>query len=42
MLLGMVQRLDGTVQGLVIEVRAMHSRHARPEQRVSDLEKQPN
>ena len=41
-LLGMVQRLDGTVQGLVTEVRAMHSRHARLEQRVGDLEKERN
>jgi predicted nucleic acid-binding Zn-ribbon protein len=41
-LLGMVQRLEGTVLGLVTEVRAMHSRHARLEQRVSDLEKERN
>ena len=39
---GMVQRLDGTVQGLVTEVRAMHSRHARPERRVGKLEEERN
>jgi len=41
-LLGMVQRLDGTVQGLVTEIRAMHSRQARLERRVAKLEDETN
>lgn len=40
-LLAMMQRVDGTVQGLVGEVRAMHSRHARLERRVTALEEKP-
>jgi hypothetical protein len=33
-----VQRLDGTVQGLINEVRAEHSRYSRLDQRVRVLE----
>ena len=33
-----LQRLDGTVGGLVSEVRAMHSQHSRLERRVRALE----
>lgn len=36
-----VQRLDGTVQGLVSEVRAEHSRHDRLARRVDELETSP-
>ena len=36
-----VQRLDGTVQGLVSEVRAEHSRHDRLARRVDELETGP-
>jgi len=39
---GMVQRLHGTVQGLVTELRVMHSRQARPERRVGKLEEERN
>jgi hypothetical protein len=41
-LLGMVQRLDGTVQGLVTEIRAIHSRQARLDRRVGKLEEERN
>jgi hypothetical protein len=34
-----VQRLDGTVQGLTSEVRAEHARYSRLELRVDRLEK---
>jgi hypothetical protein len=34
----MIQRLDGTVQGLVSEVRAEHSRFDRRDRRVRKLE----
>ena len=37
-LLAIVQRLDGTVSGLVNEVRAMHARHDRLACRVESLE----
>jgi hypothetical protein len=40
-LLAMMQRLDGTVQGLVSEVRAEHSRFSRLERRVRELEASP-
>ena len=36
-----VQRLDGTVQGLVSEGRAEHSRHDRLARRVDELETGP-
>jgi hypothetical protein len=35
-----VERLDATVQSLVVEVRAMHSRHERLVRRVDRLEGQ--
>jgi hypothetical protein len=34
-----MQRLDGTVQGLVGEVRALHSRNTRLDRRVERLER---
>ena len=37
-LLAIVQRMDGTLQGLINEVRAEHSRHTRLERRVAKLE----
>lgn len=37
-LLAITQRLDATVSGLLTELRAMHSRHARLERRVQALE----
>ena len=40
-MMAILQRLDGTVAGLVNEVRAMHSQHARLTKRVSDLETNP-
>jgi hypothetical protein len=33
-----VLRLDGTVQGLVAEIRAEHSRYSRLDRRVRELE----
>lgn len=36
-----VQRLDGTVQELVSEVRVEHSRHDRLSRRVDELETSP-
>jgi hypothetical protein len=38
-LLAIVMRIDGTVSGLVKEVRAMHSQHSRLATRVTALEK---
>jgi predicted nucleic acid-binding Zn-ribbon protein len=40
-LLAMMQRLDGTVQGLVSEVRAEQSRFSRLERRVREIETSP-
>jgi hypothetical protein len=40
-LAAMVQRLDGTVTGLVNEVRAEHARYSRLENRVRALEGAP-
>ena len=37
-MMAILQRLDGTVMGLVNEVRAVHSQHARLTKRVRDLE----
>ena len=37
-MMAMLQRLDGTVTGLVNEVRATHSRHSRLAARVDALE----
>jgi hypothetical protein len=37
-MIAMVQRLDGTVQGLVREVQAVHSQIARMNDRVRKLE----
>ena len=37
----MIQRLDGTVQGLTNEVRADHARFERLDRRVRKLEGQP-
>ena len=37
-LAAVVQRLDGTVQGLVNEVRAEHARYSRIDRRVRALE----
>ena len=36
--MAILPRLDGTVMGLVNEVRAVHSQHARLAKRVRDLE----
>lgn len=41
-LLARMQPLDRTVQGLVGEVCAVHSRHARLERRVGALETSPD
>ena len=38
-LLAIVMRIDGTVSGLVQEVRAMHSQHSRRANRVTALER---
>jgi hypothetical protein len=38
-LLAIVMRIDGTVSGLLHEVRAMHSQHSRLANRVTALEK---
>jgi hypothetical protein len=35
---GIVLRLDGTVQGLVAEIRAEHSRYSRLDRRVREIE----
>ena len=40
-MIAMLQRLDGTVSGLVTEVRAIHSQHSRLANRVRDLEASP-
>lgn len=40
-MMAILQRLDGTVAGLVNEVRAMHSQHARLSRRVGELEASP-
>lgn len=37
-LLAVMQRLDGTVQGLVAEMRASHTRHDRLTRRVERME----
>ena len=37
-LVAITMRLDGTVSGLVQEVRAMHSQHSRLERRVRAME----
>ncbi len=37
-MMAILQRIDGTVAGLVNEVRAMHSQHSRLSNRVRDLE----
>ena len=37
-IMGMMQRFDGAVQGLLTEVRAEHSRYDRLERRVRALE----
>ncbi len=37
-LVAITMRLDGTVSGLVQEVRAMHSQHSRLERRVRAIE----
>jgi hypothetical protein len=34
----MMRRFDGTLDGLLHEVRAEHARHARVDQRLRDLE----
>jgi predicted nucleic acid-binding Zn-ribbon protein len=39
-LTAIVQRLDGTLAGLVNEIRATHAQQSRMDRRVSDLEKQ--
>jgi len=38
-MMAILQRLDGTVGGLVNEVRATHSQHARLRARVEELER---
>jgi hypothetical protein len=40
-LLAIVMRIDGTVTGLVREIRATHSQHSRLASRVTALEKAP-
>jgi hypothetical protein len=40
-MMAILQRLDGTVSGLVNEVRAMHAQHSRLGMRVAALEGQP-
>lgn len=40
-MMAMLQRLDGTMAGLVNEVRATHARHSRLENRVRTLEESP-
>jgi hypothetical protein len=40
-LLAIVMRIDGTVSGLLREVRAMHSQHSRLANRVTALEQAP-
>jgi len=40
-MMAILQRIDGTMSGLVNEVRAMHSQHSRLDRRVRDLEAQP-
>jgi hypothetical protein len=37
-MMAILQRMDGTMTGLVNEVRAMHARHARLAARVQQLE----
>lgn len=37
-MMAILQRLDGTVAGLVNEVRAMHSQHSRLANRVREIE----
>ena len=37
-MMAILQRLDGTVVGLVNEMRAVHGQHARLTKRVCDLE----
>jgi hypothetical protein len=39
-LTAIVMRQDGTLAALLTEIRAMHSQHARPGNRVRDLEHQ--
>ncbi len=40
-MMAILQRLDGTVGGLVNEVRAMHAQHSRFASRAAALEPQP-
>jgi hypothetical protein len=40
-MLAIVMRIDGTVSGLLRDVRAMHSQHGRLANRVTALEKAP-
>jgi hypothetical protein len=40
-MMAILQRLDGTVGGLVNEVRATHSQHSRLRARVEALERNP-
>lgn len=40
-MMAILQRVDGTMGGLVNEVRAMHSQHSRLSSRVRDLEAKP-
>jgi hypothetical protein len=40
-LLAIVMRMDGTLNGLVGEIRATHSQHSRLANRVAALEKAP-
>ena len=40
-MMAILQRLEGTMSGLVNEVRAVHAQHARLSSRVRDLEAQP-
>ena len=40
-MMAVLQRLDGTVTGLVNEVRAPHAQHSRLAHRVRELEQKP-
>lgn len=40
-MMAILQRVDGTMSGLVNEVRATHSQHSRLSSRVRDLEAKP-
>jgi len=37
-LAAMVQRLDGTMVGMINEIRAIHAQHSRMDRRVRELE----